>query len=77
MCGFYASQLKNAIALSEAKSYTFSKKPGLTYNTAPSRVLQFIHSRRGGAVDIDAFEAYFVANSPVTPGPQNRITRIP
>jgi 5'-nucleotidase len=30
----------------------------------------------GGAVDTDALEAYFAANSPVGPGPQNRITRI-
>ena len=34
-------------------------------------------NRLGGAVDTDAFEAYFAANSPVAPGPQNRITRIP
>jgi 5'-nucleotidase len=34
-------------------------------------------NRLGGAVDTDAFEAYFAANSPVPPGPQNRITRIP
>jgi 5'-nucleotidase len=33
--------------------------------------------RLGGAVDTDAFEAYFADNSPVPPGPQNRITRIP
>lgn len=33
--------------------------------------------RLGGAVDTDAFEAYFKTNSPVAPGPQNRITRIP
>lgn len=31
----------------------------------------------GGAVDTDAFEAYFVANSPVPPGPQDRITQVP
>ncbi|HSW42483.1 MAG TPA: bifunctional metallophosphatase/5'-nucleotidase [Patescibacteria group bacterium] len=31
-------------------------------------------NRLGGAVDTDALEAYFVANSPVAPGPQNRIT---
>lgn len=31
----------------------------------------------GGAVDTDAFEAYFAANSPVAPGPQNRITLVP
>ena len=29
----------------------------------------------GGAVDIDALEAYIAANSPVAPGPQNRITQ--
>jgi len=34
-------------------------------------------NRLGGAVDTDAFEAYFVENSPVPPGPQNRITRVP
>ena len=34
-------------------------------------------NRLGGAVDTDAFEAYFAANSPVDPGPQNRITVIP
>jgi 5'-nucleotidase len=33
--------------------------------------------RLGGAVDTDAFEAYFAANSPVSPGLQDRITRIP
>ena len=31
----------------------------------------------GGAVDTDAFEAYFAANSPVAPGAQNRITQLP
>ena len=31
----------------------------------------------GGAVDIDALEAYFKANSPVPPGPQNRVTKAP
>jgi 5'-nucleotidase len=34
-------------------------------------------ARLGGAVDTDAFEAYFAANSPVAPGPQNRITLVP
>jgi 5'-nucleotidase len=34
-------------------------------------------NRLGGAVDTDALEAYFVANSPVAPGPQNRITVVP
>ncbi|HET9908340.1 MAG TPA: bifunctional metallophosphatase/5'-nucleotidase [Anaerolineales bacterium] len=34
-------------------------------------------ARLGGAVDTDAFEAYFATHSPVAPGPQNRITRVP
>jgi 5'-nucleotidase len=33
--------------------------------------------RLGGAVDTDALEAYFVAFSPIAPGPQNRITQVP
>ena len=33
-------------------------------------------NRLGGEVDTDALEKYFDANSPVAPGPQNRITRI-
>ena len=32
--------------------------------------------RLGGAVDTDAMEAYMSANSPVSPGPQDRITLI-
>jgi 5'-nucleotidase len=31
----------------------------------------------GGEIDIDAAVNYFLLNSPVSPGPQNRITRIP
>ena len=34
-------------------------------------------NRLGGDVDLDALEKYFVANSPVAPGPQNRIVQIP
>lgn len=33
--------------------------------------------RLGGVVDTDALEAYFAAESPVAPGPQNRITVVP
>jgi 5'-nucleotidase len=32
--------------------------------------------RLGGEVDLDALVTYFGANSPVAPGPQDRITRI-
>jgi 5'-nucleotidase len=40
-------------------------------------VLKLGTNRIGGAVDTDAFEAYFAANSPVPPGPQDRITQLP
>jgi 5'-nucleotidase len=33
--------------------------------------------RLGGEIDLDALVTYFGANSPVPPGPQNRITRLP
>ena len=33
--------------------------------------------RLGGEVDTDAFEKYFATHSPVSPGPQNRITQVP
>ncbi|HWN20386.1 MAG TPA: bifunctional metallophosphatase/5'-nucleotidase [Gaiellaceae bacterium] len=31
----------------------------------------------GGEIDLDALVAYFEANSPIAPGPQNRITQLP
>jgi 5'-nucleotidase len=31
----------------------------------------------GGDIDLDALVAYFEASSPVSPGPQDRITRLP
>ena len=31
----------------------------------------------GGEIDLDALVNYFGHNSPVGPGPQNRITRVP
>ena len=34
-------------------------------------------NRLGGAQDFDALKAYFEANSPVMPGPQDRITSLP
>ncbi len=33
--------------------------------------------RLGGDVDLDALVTYFGANSPIAPGPQNRITQVP
>ncbi len=33
--------------------------------------------RLGGEIDLDALSTYFAANSPVAPGPQDRITQVP
>jgi 5'-nucleotidase len=33
-------------------------------------------NRVGGEIDLDALVSYFGANSPVPPGPQDRITRL-
>jgi 5'-nucleotidase len=33
--------------------------------------------RLGGEIDLDALVTYFGLNSPVAPGPQDRITRTP
>jgi 5'-nucleotidase len=40
-------------------------------------VLRSGTDRLGGDVDLDALVKYFEANSPVAPGPQNRITLVP
>ncbi len=40
-------------------------------------VLPLGTDRLGGEIDLDALVTYFGANSPVPPGPQNRITRVP
>ena len=34
-------------------------------------------NRLGGEVDLDALVTYFGVNSPVPPGPQDRITSVP
>ena len=34
-------------------------------------------NRLGGEIDLDALVTYFGINSPVAPGPQDRITMVP
>ncbi len=34
-------------------------------------------SRHFGEIDLDAFARYLTANTPTSPGPQNRITLVP
>ncbi len=67
----------NGVALDPAGSYRVTVNSFLADGGDNFAVLPSGTNRLGGAVDTDAFEAYFQANSPVAPGPQNRITVLP
>ena len=72
-----ASIMLNGVVINPAASYRVTVNSFLADGDDSFPILTQGTDRLGGAVDTDAFEAYFVANSPVAPGPQNRITRIP
>lgn len=67
----------NGVPLDPAASYRVTVNNFLADGGDNFSVLAQGTSRLGGAVDTDALEAYFAANSPVPPGPQNRITQVP
>ena len=67
----------NGVAVNPAASYRVTVNSFLADGGDSFPTLKLGTDRLGGAVDTDAFEAYFVANSPVAPGPQNRITLVP
>jgi 5'-nucleotidase len=67
----------NGTSLNLAASYRVTVNSFLADGGDSFPILVQGTNRLGGAVDTDAFEAYFAANSPVAPGPQNRITRVP
>ncbi|KAB7745293.1 bifunctional metallophosphatase/5'-nucleotidase [Nostocoides sp. F2B08] len=67
----------DGVAIDPAASYRVTVNSFLADGGDRFPVLVEGTNRLGGAVDTDAFEAYFVANSPVSPGPQNRITLVP
>lgn len=72
-----ASIMLNGVVIDPAASYRVTVNSFLADGGDSFPILPQGTDRLGGAVDTDAFEAYFAANSPVAPGPQNRITRIP
>lgn len=77
-CGSKVSSIQlNGTPLDPAASYRVTVNSFLADGGDGFPVLKAGTSRMGGAVDTDAFEAYFVAHSPVAPGPQNRITMVP
>lgn len=72
-----ATIMLNGVMINPAASYRVTVNSFLADGGDSFPILVQGTNRLGGAVDTDAFEAYFVANSPVAPGPQNRITQIP
>jgi 5'-nucleotidase len=67
----------NSITIDPAASYRVTVNSFLADGGDSFPTLKLGTDRLGGAVDTDAFEAYFASNSPVAPGPQNRITVVP
>jgi 5'-nucleotidase len=67
----------NGVVVDPSATYRVTVNSFLADGGDNFAVLKQGTNRLGGAVDTDALEAYFVANSPVPPGPQNRITVLP
>jgi 5'-nucleotidase len=67
----------NGVTIDPAASYRVTVNSFLADGGDNFFVLRQGTDRLGGEVDTDAFEKYFVANSPVSPGPMNRITLVP
>lgn len=72
-----ASIMINGVPIDPAASYRVTVNSFLADGGDNFTILRAGTNRLGGAVDLDALEAYFIVNSPVAPGPQNRITRLP
>ena len=72
-----ATIMLNGVVVDPAASYRVTVNSFLADGGDSFPILVAGTDRLGGAVDTDAFEAYFVTHSPVPPGPQNRITTVP
>ncbi len=71
-----ASITINGAAVDPAASYRITVNSFLADGGDKFTVLKEGTDRLGGEVDLDAFEAYFTAHSPVAPGPKDRISRL-
>jgi 5'-nucleotidase len=67
----------NGVVVDPSASYRITVNSFLADGGDSFPILRDGTDRLGGAVDVDALEDYFTAFSPVAPGPQNRITRLP
>lgn len=72
-----ASIMINGVPIDPAAAYRITVNDFLGFGGENFLVFTEGTDRLGGGEDLDAFEAYFQANSPVPPGPQNRITVLP
>ena len=64
----------NGVPIDPAATYRVTVNSFLADGGDNFSVLREGTDRLGGVVDVDALEAYFAANSPVAPGPQDRIS---
>ncbi len=72
-----ATIMLNGVAVDPTATYRVTVNSFLADGGDRFTVLVEGTNRLGGDVDLDALANYFAANSPVAPGPQNRITRLP
>ncbi len=72
-----ASIMINGVPIDPNGSYRVTVNSFLADGGDGFSVLTQGTDRLGGAVDLDALAEYFGANSPVAPGPQNRISVLP
>lgn len=71
-----ASIKLNGVAIDPTKSYRVTVNNFMASGGDNYTVLNQGTNQQAGPVDIDVFEAYFKAKSPVSPGTTNRITRL-
>ena len=67
----------NGVTVDPAAGYRVTVNSFLAAGGDNFSVLVEGTDRLGGEVDLDALVTYFGANSPVPPGPQDRITQVP
>jgi 5'-nucleotidase len=72
-----ATIMLNGVLINPTDSYRVTVNSFLADGGDSFPILIQGTNRLGGDVDTDAFEKYFAAHSPVSPGAQNRITVIP
>lgn len=72
-----ASIMINGVPIDPSASYRVTVNSFLADGGDGFAVLLQGTDRLGGEVDLDALVTYFENNSPIAPGPQNRITLIP